>query len=183
MNGSGKSLCFIGSAVCVLSMTIFCGCGTDYRWRTDVPKAMRTVCVPTLRNDSDVMELGAIVTRQILREFQREGTYRIRPQDEAALEVQGVVQTANAGITSYNRRSGGRYAAYDYSAQVEISVIDKRSHKVLVNNKVYTAHAPLTAGQDIATAMRDASGRLADDLARQVVDDMLKLKWEVPDNE
>jgi hypothetical protein len=39
---------------------------------------MRTVSVPTFRNETDVVELGAIAARQTLREFQREGTFAIR---------------------------------------------------------------------------------------------------------
>ena len=64
--------------------------GCVYSWRPSVPADMRTVAVPTFRNSTDVTELGAAVTRQVLREFQREGTFRIVRLDDAALEVQGV---------------------------------------------------------------------------------------------
>ena len=53
------------------------GCGTSYSWRPAVPEDMRTVSVPSFRNESDVQELGAVVTRQVLREFQREGYVHI----------------------------------------------------------------------------------------------------------
>ena len=155
-----------------------CGCGTGYSWRSGVPKAMRTVSVPTLRNESEVSELGSVAARQLLREFQREGTFAIRTNGEAALEVQGVIRSTSAGAGAYDRRSGMRMASYDFTATVEISVIDKRSRKVLIDNRVYTANAMFTAGQDLTTARRDASGRLAEDLARQVVDDVLALNWE-----
>ena len=51
-------------ALCGLS----CGCGTDYGWRSTVPDDRRTVYVPTFRNESTVMELGAIAARQVARE-------------------------------------------------------------------------------------------------------------------
>ena len=154
-----------------------CGCGTSYSWRSSVPEEMRTVSVPTFRNESGVTELGAVATRQVLREFQREGTFRIRTAGEAAIEVQGVIKSVKPAMAAYNRRAGGRVAAYDLSATAEISVIDKRTRKVLVDNRKYVANATFTAGQDRTTAVRDASGRLMDDLARQVVDDILNLKW------
>lgn len=160
-------------AVCAL----LCGCGTSYSWRSSVPEAVRTVSVPIFRNESNVMELGAIASRQILREFQREGTFKIKTNGDAALEVQGVVKSTNAGISAYDRRAGMRFAAYDFEADVEVSVIDKRVGKVLINNRLFKARASFTAGQDTATAMRDASGRLMDDLSRQVVDAVLSLKW------
>ena len=142
-----------------------------------MPEEVRTVSVPTFRNESNVSEFGAVATRQLLREFQREGTFGIRTTGDSAIEIQGVVKSVSPSMAAYNRRQGGRIAGYDVSATAEISVIDKRNRKVLVDNRKYVAHATFTAGQDRTTAVRDASGRLADDLARQVVDDLLNLKW------
>ena len=153
------------------------GCATDYSWRSAVPEDARTVTVPTFRNESNVSEVGALASRQLLREFQREGTFKVRTSGEAAIEVQGVIKSVSPAMAAYNRRAGGRVAAYDLSATAEISVIDKRSRKVLVDNRRYVAYATFTAGQDKTTAIRDASGRLADDLAQRVVDDLLNLKW------
>ena len=154
-----------------------CGCGTSYSWRSGVPEGMRTVSVPTFRNESEVNELGAVATRQLLREFQREGTFRIRMAGDAALEVQGVIKSVSWGVTAYDRRIYGRLSASEFGLVAEVSVIDKRSHKVLVDNRRYNARTTFTAGLDRTTAMRDASGRLADDLARQIVNDLLNLKW------
>ena len=153
------------------------GCGTSYSWRSSVPANLRTVAVPTFRNESDVMELGAVATRQLLREFQREGTFKIRSSDEAAIEIQGVVRSASSNINAYDRRSGMCVSAYKAEAEVEVSVVDRRSGKVLVNNRLYRPQADFMAAQDMTTARRDASGRLMEDLARQVVDDVLNLKW------
>lgn len=161
----------------VVACLVLGGCGTSYRWRSSVPENLRTVSVPTFRNESEVMELGAVATRQLLREFQREGTFKIRSSDEASIEVQGVIKSARVAINAYDRRSGMRTSAFKAQAAAEVSVIDHRSGKVLVNNRKYVAQADFTAGQDLTTAQRDASGRLAEDLARQVVDDVLNLKW------
>ena len=155
----------------------FVGCATDYSWWPSVPEEVRTVSVPTFRNESNVSEFGAVATRQLLREFQREGTFKVRTAGEAAIEVQGTIKSVTPMQAAYNRRVGGRVVAYDLSAAAVISVVDKRIRKVLVDNRKYTATATLTAGQDRTTAIRDASGRLMDDLARQVVDDILNLKW------
>ena len=166
------ALNFILVALCAT-----CGCGTSYSWRSSVPEEMRTVSVPTFRNESDVNELGAVATRQILRELQREGTFRVRTAGDAALEVQGVVKSASFGMVAHDRKIYGRLSASEFHAEVEVSVIDKRSRKVLVDNRKYVAKTTFTSRQDRAAAMRDASGRLADDLARQVVNDLLNRKW------
>lgn len=167
-----------GMVLAALMTAVICGCGTDYCWRSSVPKHMRTVSVPTFRNESEVVELGAVAARQLLREFQREGTFKIRTNGDAAIEIQGVIKSAVCGSNAYDRRSGMRVSSYDFTANVEVSVIDKRTRKVLIDNRIYEPHTVLTAGQDLTTARRDASGRLMDDLAQQVVDDVLKIKWE-----
>lgn len=164
------------SLACAVLTAFLSGCAS-YSWRSGVPGRMRTVCVPTMRNESDVTELGNVMTRQLLREFQREGTFAVCRGDDAALEVQGIVKSVSDGAKGYSRRVGLRAVSYDMSAEVEISVVDRVNGRVLIDNRSYKAVTTLTAAQDLLTANRDASGRLADDLARQVVDDILNLKW------
>ena len=161
--------------VVTLGAALLTGCAS-YTWRPSVPEEYRTVAVPTFRNESDVTELGSVMARQVLREFQREGTFAIRRAGDAALEVQGIVKEARSDARGYDRRAGLRLASYEFGAVVEVSVVDKRDGRVLIDNRRYRAMTTFTAAQDRQTAQRDASGRLAEDLARQVVDDIVILK-------
>jgi len=163
--------------VLAASALAFAGCATSYSWKPRVPENMRTVSVPVFRNESKNTEIGPVMARQLLREFQREGTFRVGTVGDTALEVQGCVKNTGTGVTLYDRHGGLRVHGGEMTADVEISVIDKRSGKVLVNNRAYTARTSYSSGSDHDTAFRDASGRLADDLSRQVVDDVLRLKW------
>lgn len=165
------------SRLLVLSLMLAAGCATSYTWRSRVPAEMRSVYVPTFVNETDVMELGAISTRQILREFQREGTFSLASREDAALEVQGTILGVSANSTGYDRRMYLRFSARELTLLANISVIDRRTGAILVNNQRMTASTTMVTGQDYTTAIRDASGRLADDLARQVVDQVLNLKF------
>ena len=106
------------------------GCASDYSWRSQVPQNMRTVSVPVFRNESEVTELGGVVSRQLLREFQREGTFSIAAPGNSALEIQGVIKRSSAGTLGYNRGTGMRFSNFDLALEAEVSVIDK----VTVNN-------------------------------------------------
>ena len=159
------------------------GCGSSYAWRSSVPPSARTVAVPTFANESSVTGLGAVAARQVLREIQREGTFKVSTADDAALEIQGVVKKVQAGGAAYDRRSGMRFASFTLSAAVEVSVVDRRTKKVLVNNRLYSATAPVTTSQDMVTSRRDASGRLMESLAAQVVDDLLNLDFDEDETE
>lgn len=159
------------------SAMLFSGCATSYAWKSRVPESMRTVSVASFQNESSLIELGAISTRQILREFQREGTFKIAADGEAALEIQGCVKSVSTGGVVYNRRMLSRFTSHDLKMEAIVSVVDKHSGAVVVDNKRYDVKVPMVAYHDETTAERDASGRLADELARAVVDDVLNLKW------
>ena len=158
------------------ALAVLAGCRA-YTWTSSVPEDMRTVSVPTFRNETDVVELGAVATRQTLREFQREGTFRIASADDAAIEVQAVLKTANAGMLNYKRGQSMRAFEQRLTLKADVSLVDRRNGKVLFDNRPYVAETTFFSDTDIVTARRDASGRLAEDLARQIVDDVAGYKW------
>ena len=159
-----------------LAAAFAAGCSA-YRWKSAVPADMRTVSVPTFRNESDVTEFGAVVAREVLREFQREGTFRLASPGDAAVEVQGTIRSNAHGTLSSDRFSRRHAREYRVSAEATVSFVDKKSGKVLVNDRKYRAKTSVLVNDDLLTAERDASGRLAEDFARQIVDDVLNVKW------
>ena len=154
------------------------GCAT-YKWTSDVPEDKRTVFVPVFRNESEVTELGNVVTRQILREFQREGTFKISTSSDCALEIQGVIgSTSISRVNSSSRDYTNRRKERRFTAEAIVSFIDKKSGKILVDNRKYTGRTSFYGDQDVVTLQRDASGRIAEAIAGQIIDDALNLKWE-----
>jgi hypothetical protein len=139
---------------------------------------MQTVTVPTFRNESNVLELGAVATRQVLREFQREGTFKIASADDAAIEVQGVIKAATVGRIYFKREMAMRAYEQRLTVSADVSFVDRRNGKVMVNNRKYMAETTYFSDSDMATARRDASGRAAEDLARQIVDDVTSYRWD-----
>lgn len=161
----------------VVAAVLFSGCASSYSWRSRVPESMRTVHIPSFRSDADLMEIGALATRQLGREFQREGTFKLVGPEDPALEIQGNIISASSLVSAYSRRSVSRFFSYGMTLEADVSVIDKRKGEVIIDNRHYTAYTTYAVSQDTTTAERDASGRLADELARQIVDDVLNLKW------
>ena len=164
-------------AFSLLLLASLCGCVTAYKWTSSVPEKMRTVAVPTFRNNSDVTELGSVVSRQVLREIQREGTFKIRRQDDAAVEVQGTITSASSGYGASDRRAGSRFGEYAFIVTANVSVIDRVNGRVLIDNRTYVGQTTYVIGQDKLTGERNASGRAAEDIAMQVVDDLTSMQW------
>lgn len=163
------SIVFVGLAAA--------GCA-NYSWKSAVPAELRTVQVPVFRDSSGLTETGPVVARQLLREFQREGTFSIM-SDGAALEIQGEVVSVSSRGNNANYRVGSRAHGGTFVLSAMVSVVDKVNGRVLVNNRMYSGETPYSAMQDNTTAYRDAAGRAADDLAQKVVDDVLRLKFDV----
>ena len=152
------------------------GCA-DYRWTSGVPEEKRTVAVTVFENRTVLAELGPEVTRCALREFQREGTFAIRRSGESSIEVQGVVKKASFGPIAYDRGHGMRAGEYRCFATAEVTVIDKDGGKVLLQGREYTSETTVSAHGDLLTAKRDSVMRLAAELARQIVDDVLNYPY------
>lgn len=157
-----------------LALVAAAGCAA-YSWRPEIPADARTVAVPAFRNDSDITEFGDILTRQILREIQRDGVFRIAAPGEAAIEIQGSVANASSHTVAYERRTGARNREHAFSAVAKASFIDRRSSKVLADGRKYKGRTTFLSNDDVLTGERDASGRLAEDIARQIADDLLDL--------
>ena len=158
------------------ALALLAGCAS-YTWRPSVPEGSRTVSVPVFRNETDVSALGSAVARQTLREFQREGTYSVADSNDCALEVQGVLTSASSGTVAYERRTGARNRERRFKAVATVSFVDKAGGRTLLERK-YKAETTFLVNDDVVTGERDASGRLAEDLARQIVDDALALDWK-----
>lgn len=161
-------------ALSVLSV----GCST-YKWTSDVPEDKRSVFVATFRNESEVTELGNVVTRQILREIQRDGTFKIARPSDCALEIQGVMSNdALSRVVSSVRDYSNRRKERRFTVEARVSFIDRKSGKILVNDRKYVGRTSFSGDRDVLTLKRDAAGRIAEDIARQILDDALTLKWE-----
>ena len=172
------------SVVCRLSSAVFflaafAGC-SSYRWTSSVPEELRTVAVPVFENRTSSSELGPIITQYTLREFQREGTFSIRRSGESALEVQGSIVKASRAVAAFDRSYGSRASEYRYMVTAEVSLINKDTGKVLMNNRRYVAETTFLTRGDLLTSQRDAAARIAQDFARQIVDDVTSFDYGKP---
>lgn len=163
------------SAVAIAAM-LLSGCA-GYRWGTSVPEAYRKISVPVFENLTTASELGPIVTQYTLREFQREGSYRIVGTEDAAVEVQGVLRTMNRYGIAYDRGQGMRASEYRYVVVADVSFIDKKNGKVLLERKGIKGETTYLTQNDLLTGQNNASFRIAADIARQIVNDALALQF------
>lgn len=152
------------------------GCA-NYRWTSRVPDEIRTVSVPVFENRTKSAELGPIVTQFTLREFQREGTFAVRRAGDATIEVQGAIVKAERNPIAFARGYGMRAGEYRYHVTAEVAIVNKDSGKVLQEGRKYTAETTFMVQNDLLTGQRNAAQRIAAELSRQIVDDVVSYPY------
>lgn len=164
-----------------LATMVVAGCA-NYRWTSRVPEEIRTVAVPVFENQTQSAELGPIVTQYTLREFQREGTFSIRRSGDSTLEVQGIIKDATRHHIAYDRAFGSRASEYRYIVTADVTLVNRDTGKILVENRPYKAETTFQVQEDLLTGQRNAAARIAQELARQIVDDVLAYPYNRPNN-
>ena len=162
----------LGMALGAIAMLSGCA---GYSWGTAVPEEYRTVAVPVFENLTEASELGPTVTQYTLREFQREGTFKVVRPADAAIEVQGVIQKMVRGGVAYDRGRGMRATEYRYVIRADVTFVDRRKGKVLLERKGLEGATTFLTQNDLLTGQKNAAARLAQDLARQIVNEALAL--------
>ena len=156
------------------SIALLSGCA-GYTWGTSVPEEYRTVAVPVFENLTEVSEMGPIITQYTLREFQREGSFKVVRPADAAIEVQGVIRKMTRLGIAYDRARGMRASEYRYEILADVAFVDRRKGKVLLERKGLKGETTFLTQNDLLTGQKNASARIAQDLARQIVNEALAL--------
>jgi len=168
------------SKLAVAALAVGLGGCSSYSWKSSVPEEYRTIAVPVFENRTNAAELGPIATQHVRRELQREGTFKLKRTGQAAIELQGAIIAAKRSALTYDRSLGTRASSYRYIVTAEISVIDKKTGKVLLDNRKYVAETSFLTQNDLLTGQRNAAARIGLELARQVVDDLVAWSFAKP---
>ncbi len=148
------------------------GCAS-YKFGSSVPEELRTIAVPVFENASGYPEIDAVVTQYVLREFQREGTFKLSPLDSASLKVLGKLVKTELHPLSYDRNYGSRASEYRYALEAEITLVERGTGKLLIDAMPVRANTTFLTHGDMLTGMQDAYPRIAKELSRAIVDAVL----------
>ena len=148
------------------------GCST-YKFGSAVPEELRTIAVPVFENASGYPEIDAVVTQYVLREFQREGTFKISTLDNASLKLLGKLVKTETQSLNYDRNYGSRTSEYRYTLVAEITLVERGTGKLLIDAMPVKANTTFLTHGDMLTGMQDASPRIAKELARAITDAVL----------
>ncbi len=158
--------------ITALSLLIGAGC-SNYRLRSPVPEELRTIAVPVFENASGFPEVDAIVTQEVLREFQREGTFKLARLDNASLKLLGKLESSKTQPINYDRNFGSRTSEYRFELIARITLVERSSGKLLIDDMPVKANTTFLTRGDMLTGLQDSQPRVARDLARAIADAVL----------
>lgn len=153
-------------------LLMLCGCAS-YRFTSNVPDELRTLSVPLFENASGYPEIDAIVTQYVLREVQREGTFKIKPVESSSLKLLGKLVRSDLDSLSYDRNYASRTSEYRFTLTAEITLVERGTGKMLIENKRIKATTTFLTRGDMLTGLQDAYPRVSTDLSRAIVDTLL----------
>ena len=158
------------------------GCAS-YRITSDVPEELRSIAVPVFENETGYPEVGAIVSQYALREFQREGTMKIKSLNNASLKLLGTVKRGETIPVRFDRSYGSRASEYRYTLIAEITLVECGTGRLLLDAVQVHGTTTFQTYDDMLTGMQNAHPRIAKELSRAIVDTVLAVwapKKETP---
>ena len=164
----------IGLGLTVAWCVLLAGCAS-YRVTADVPEELRSIAVPVFENETGYPEVSATVTQYVLREFQREGTMKIEPLEDASLKVLGTVKKWETQPLRFDRSYGSRAAEYRYTLVAEITLVERGTGKLLLDAVQVQGTTTFLTYDDMLTGMQNSYPRAAKELATAVVDTILSV--------
>lgn len=156
-------------ALSITAALLAAGCAT-YHFGSKVPDELRTIAVPVFENASGYPEIDAVVTEYVLREVQREGTFKIKRIDSASLKLLGKLVRSDISAISFDRNYSSRASEYRYALTAEITLVERGTGKLLIDAMPIRADTTFLTSGDMLTGMQDAYPRIAKELSRKIVD-------------
>lgn len=148
------------------------GCA-NYRFTSSVPEELRTISVPVFENASGFSEIDAIVTQYVLREFQREGTFKIKGVNDSSLKLLGKLVKSDTQALNYDRNYGTRTSEYRFTLTAEITLVERGTGKLLIDGQQVKVNTTFLTHGDMLTGLQDSYPRIAKELSRAIVDAVL----------
>ena len=160
----------------VLSVAL-CGCA-GYRLgpTNGVVAGTRSVQVNLFRNDTPEPRLRESVAGALRQRLQQDGTYHLATHGDGDIVVNGVIQRYERSPVSFQPTDVITVQDYSVSMFARVIAVERATGHTNLN-RIVEAKTTLRAGNDLASAERQALPLLAADLARIVTGWLVDGTW------
>ncbi len=153
-------------------MTALPGC-VGYRLGSTLPPDIKTIHVRLFENQCHEPLLEVEATNATLAEFQKDGTLRLRPADQADVILESVLTALTLTPLRYDRVDTAKPREYRMTLHVQFTLKRARTQQVINEGAVIGEATFLYAG-NLAGAKRDAVRPASQDLAKRIVEKIVE---------
>lgn len=144
------------------------GC-TGYRLGSQLPKDIRSVYVPTVRNNTEEPLLENEMTRAILSQIQRDGSLKIATKENADAILYVTLDYYTINPLAYDGNNRSRPNEYRLILGARIEMVRNDNGKVLTRNSSLRGRNDFPLTGDLTSAKQNGLPGAAEDLARYIV--------------
>ena len=166
-----KNLLAAALAAALLASAPAC---VHYRLGSMLPADIQTVCVPTVKNNTDEPFLEQDATSAIIAQLQMDGSLKVVSEDQADAVLTVVLTRFWLDPVSYV--SGTSSTANEYRMNLSASIVlSRRSDKsVVLESPTVTGWSDFDFTGDITSSKAIALRPTADDLGRRIVNELVQ---------
>lgn len=161
-----------------MALTLLCS-GCTYSFRGQSAGAIKSIAIPTFENESAEFGIAELVTSELVRAFQKDGTLKITSNEQADAILRGRIvrvddQPYTARPISSQDSPGGQSVSveeYRFSMSCEIELFDNATQTALWT-QVYPAWAIYPYGgtlENRGPAIQEAVAKLQQDILNKIV--------------
>lgn len=136
----------------------------------------KSIEVLPFNNQTLQPRLGDAVTQSLRERLQMDGTYHLATQGGGDVVVSGVITRYNRIPLSYLNSDVTTAQSYRINITAHVVVRERASTKVLLEKNV-NGYTLVTVGSDLASAERQATPLLAEDLAQNIAELVTEGAW------
>ena len=152
-----------------LMAAMLSGCASNYKLGTTLPKELRDVYVPSVKNESGEPMIDLSATPTVLREVRREGTLSITDESRAVTRLDVTIKSFEMKPVRYSSTSADK--PQEYRATIKADVIFRRrdTGAVLFTGEV-TGDETFEDTGDLVSAKQRVVPEALEDLSEDIVD-------------
>jgi outer membrane lipopolysaccharide assembly protein LptE/RlpB len=162
----------------LLLVLLITGCGYHTAGHiTQLPDSVKTISIPTFRNETSTYRIEQMLTSSVVREFTTRTHYRIQhdANEPADATLRGTVLSTSTSPLAYDTPSG-RAASVMVVVSMKVVLTD-HDGKILYQNPAYLFREQYEVSQDLTSFFEEDSPafrRLSQDFARTLVSNILE---------
>jgi hypothetical protein len=157
------------AVVCVLALALLPGC-SSYRLGTTLPANMKTVFIPTFKNNTYQTGIEMDITNEVIQRFRIDGNLQPVSREEADTVLLAEITGWDRQVLSYRGDTEDVVEEYRLYVNARITFKDVRNGRILISKQAVRGKTDFFIEGTLADSEELARPDAYEDLAIQIVD-------------